>query len=159
METSSDIARRMWEEGYQLQVSGEVEDAIQLYQASISFFPTAEAHTYLGWAYSLKGRFEEAITECKNAIQLDPQFGTPYNHIGLYLIAMNRPDEAVEWLKRASQAQRQDNEAMPYMNLARAYLKLGKTFPALHALRKAFRLNPGYLPAINAYYELLGRLN
>ena len=48
--------------------------------------PTAEAHTFLGWAYSFLGDYESAITECRNAIELDPDFGNPYNDIGAYLI-------------------------------------------------------------------------
>jgi len=31
-----------------------------------------------------QGRVEEAIAECKLAIELDPDFGNPYQRIGAY---------------------------------------------------------------------------
>jgi len=47
--------------------------------------PSAEAHTFLVWVYSFERRFAEAIAECKRAIAVDPEFGNPYNDIGVYL--------------------------------------------------------------------------
>ena len=52
---------------------------------SIEIPPTAEAHTYLGWTYSLQGKLDEATAECLRAIEIDPEFGNPYNDIGVYL--------------------------------------------------------------------------
>jgi tetratricopeptide (TPR) repeat protein len=37
------------------QMAGEIEDSIELYRESIALHPTADAHTYLGWAYSFQG--------------------------------------------------------------------------------------------------------
>jgi tetratricopeptide (TPR) repeat protein len=62
--------------------------------------PTAEAHTFLGWAYSHAGYVERAIAECKRAIEVDPDFGNPYNDIGVYLIEKGALDDAVPWLER-----------------------------------------------------------
>src|SRR2546430_7197875 len=53
-----------------------------LYQQSIDVHPTAEAHTFLGWTLSFQGRLEEATRECLKAIEVDPDFGNPYNDIG-----------------------------------------------------------------------------
>src|SRR5262249_7657354 len=75
-------------------------------QRSLAVRPTAEAHTFLGWALSYQGKHEEAIAECKRAIAVDPSFGNPYNDIGAYLIELGRGDEAVEWLGRAHAAPR-----------------------------------------------------
>jgi hypothetical protein len=35
------------------------------------------------------------------AIQVDPDFGNPYNDIGAYLINLGRHDEAMAWLEQA----------------------------------------------------------
>ena len=51
-------------------------------------YPTAEAYTFLGWTYHFQGRIEDAIAECKRAIEVDPEFGNPYNDIGAYLIEL-----------------------------------------------------------------------
>ena len=50
-------------------------------------YPTAEAHTFLGWVYSFQSRYDEAIAECLEAIRVDETLGNPYNDIGSYLLA------------------------------------------------------------------------
>ncbi|MGA2847071.1 MAG: tetratricopeptide repeat protein, partial [Candidatus Acidiferrales bacterium] len=74
---------------------------MELYTKSLDIFPTAEAHTFLGWTYHFQGKVDEAIAECKRAIEVDPEFGNPYNDIGSYLIALGRHDEAIPWLEQA----------------------------------------------------------
>src|SRR5712692_7637543 len=88
---NQDALARAWEvlqDAYQAQMEGDYERAVELYQTSLELHPTAEAHTFLGWTYHFQGRIEEAITECKRAIELDPDFGNPYNDIGAYLIKL-----------------------------------------------------------------------
>ena len=55
-------------------------------KASLELHPTAEAHTFLGWTYHFQGKLDEAIAQCRTAIDIDPEFGNPYNDIGAYLI-------------------------------------------------------------------------
>src|SRR6185503_15605638 len=88
------------------QMAQEFTDAIRFYKESIAIYPTADAHTYLGWAYSFLGRLNEAIAECEIAIELDPEFGNPYNDIGVYLMQQQRLDDAIPWLERAKSATR-----------------------------------------------------
>jgi Tetratricopeptide repeat len=83
----------LWQEGYQLHLAGAYEEAIKRFEASIELHQTAEAHTFLGWSMSYLGRREEAIEECKKAIALDPDYGNPYNDIGVYLIDLGRGDQ------------------------------------------------------------------
>ena len=82
----------------------ELNTAVSLYSQSIETFPTAEAYTFRGWAYQSFGRIDDAIEECKRAIQVDPDFGNPYNDIGAYLMAKGKLDEAIEWLEKAKRA-------------------------------------------------------
>ena len=79
------------------QMAGELDDSIRLYKESIALCPTADAYTYLGWAYSFQGRVDEAIAQCEIAIQIDPEFGNPYNDIGVYLMQQEKLDEAVPY--------------------------------------------------------------
>ena len=72
---------------------GDLDKAIELYRNSIAYYPTADAHTYLGWMYSKQGRLEEAIEECHMAIEVDDEFGNPYNDIGCYLMQLGEFDE------------------------------------------------------------------
>src|SRR5437762_8933331 len=106
---SMETLTRAWEilqDAYQAQMEGDYDRAVELYQSSLELHPTAEAHTFLGWTYHFQGRIDEAIAECKRAIELDPDFGNPYNDIGAYLIEQNRFDEAIPWLERATEARR-----------------------------------------------------
>ena len=86
-----------WEllkEAYQYQMGGDYAMAVELYKRSLELHPTAEAYTFLGWTYRFQGKLDDAIAECKKAIQIDPEFGNPYNDIGAYMIEKGEYDEA-----------------------------------------------------------------
>ena len=141
------------------QMKGELADAIILYRRSLALHPTAEAHTYLGWTYSMLNRYDEAIAECRTAIELDPAFGNPYNDIGSYLMALNRWEEAIPWLEKATEAPRYEAPQFPHINLGRVYEQLGQYRTALGCYDRALAVDPLYRPAHWAKYELLGQLN
>jgi Tfp pilus assembly protein PilF len=124
------------------QMAREFDEAIRLYKESIAIYPTADAHTYLGWAYSFKGRLNEAIAECEIAIQLDPEFGNPYNDIGVYLMQQQRFDDAVPWLERAKAATRYEPRHFPFINLGRIYLTKGMIQRAMEEFNGALQFNP-----------------
>ncbi len=140
-------------------LNGELGDAIELYRRSIAIHPTAEAHTYLGWAYSIFNRYDEAIAECQKAIALDPTFGNPYNDIGAYLIEKEAWEEAVPWLEKAARATHYKTPHYAYVNLGRVYEHLGEARAALACYRHAQELSPLYLPAEWAKNRLLGKLS
>ena len=152
-------AQILTDRAFRHQMHGEIGDAIALYRRSITMFPTAEAHTYLGWAYSMMDRYDEAIAECEKAITIDPTFGNPYNDIGAYLIETDRPEEAIPWLERAIAAARYETPQFPLLNLGRVYERLGEPYRALAAYDKAMSAAPLYLPAHWAKMMLVGRLN
>ena len=148
-------ARRAFHGGYILQCLGELDDAEDLYLRSIALFPTAEAHTFLGWTYSFAGDPERAIEECRRAIDTDPTFGNPYNDIGAYLIELGRLDEAIPWLKRALESARYCCYFYAHTNLARVYVLRGQTHFARKHLEEALKVKPDYEPAS----EMLRRLS
>lgn len=152
-------AQILTDRGYRHQKQGQLGDAIALYRRSLSVYPTAEAHTHLGRAYSQMGRYDEAIAECEAAIELDPEYGNPYNDIGAYLIDMGQPEDAIIWLERAMYAERYDTPQLPYSNMGRVFEKLGRPYEALAAYDQALAIAPTYLPAHWAKTLLLGRLN
>lgn len=152
-------ARELLEKALKAHMAGQFEKAIELYQKSIDIYPTAEAYTYMGWAYSMLGDFEKAIELCLKAIEIDPEFGNPYNDIGSYLIALGRLDEAVPWLKKAITAKRYEPRHYPHMNLARVYLMKGQYKDALLELENAIRLAPDYKPAHVLRHQILAMLN
>jgi Tfp pilus assembly protein PilF len=136
-------ARALIQQAMNHQMAEELGEAIRLYKESIALCPTADAHTYLGWAYSFQGRIDEAIAQCEIAIQLDPEFGNPYNDIGVYLMQQQKLDEAIPWLEKAKQAKRYEPRHFPYLNLGRVYAAKGMLQKALEEFRGALKLNPG----------------
>ena len=158
-EIDRDKAMILFERAYKHQMQGEFADAIILYKRSLETYPTAEAHTFLGWTYSMMERYEEAIEACKEAIEVDPTFGNPYNDIGAYLIELDRWEEAIPWLEKATEAPRYEAPQFPHMNLGRVYEHLGDYKQALACYERAIEIDPLYRTAIWAKYELLATMN
>ena len=152
-------AQKNFQTGYEKQMEGQLDEAIILYQKSIELFPTAEAYTFLGWAYSFKGRYDEAIQECRNAIELDPDFGNPYNDIGAYLIEKGKLDEAIPWLEKATTAKRYESYCFPHYNLGRVWERKGEWEKAIQCYEKALHDNPQYTLARQALMRLRSMMN
>ena len=145
-----DLARDLFRRAYELQMQGELELAANLYQRSIETWPTAEAYTFLGWTYRFQGRIEDAIAECKKAIDVDPSLGNPYNDIGAYLIELGRAEEALPWLERAIKSERYESYHYPWFNLGRVYLAREMFNKARECFAKALEIDPGYTHAAEA---------
>src|SRR5258705_8498535 len=128
--------------GFERHRRGDRRAAVELYRRSIATCPTGEAHTFLGWAYAHSGDVERAIAECKRAIEIDPDFGNPYNDIGAYLIGKGALDDAVPWLERAKRAARYEPRHFPYLNLRRLYMAKGDPSQALREFREALKVHP-----------------
>ncbi len=152
-------AAAMFTEAYQLQMKGALGAAIALYKQSIATYPTAEAHTFLGWTYSQQDRLDEAIEECREAIRIDPDFGNPYNDIGAYLMQRGEVDEAIDWFCQALQAPRYDSYCFPHMNLGRAYERKRMWVRALGEYQLAVREQSEYRPALEGIARIRGLLN
>jgi Tfp pilus assembly protein PilF len=147
------------EQAYREQMAGDLDEAIRLYEASLACYPTAEAHTFLGWTYSFQGRLDLAIEECKKAIAVDPEFGNPYNDIGSYLIHQGKLDAAIPWLERAISAPRYEPRHYPHCNLGRVYRAKGLLRKAIEEFEKALTLAPDYPVALKELAEVRAQLN
>jgi Tfp pilus assembly protein PilF len=162
MPAPSDKAVQAWQklqEAYRAQMAGEFDQAVDLYQKSLSLYPTAEAHTFLGWTYHFQGKIQEAIAECKRAIEVDPDFGNPYNDIGAYLIGLESYDEAIPWLELALTAKRYEPRHFPYFNLGRVYLAKGYYKRAREYFQRALEIEPEYSLASKALADLRRMVN
>ncbi len=154
-----DEAMELFRQAYDFQRKGDFSQAVSLYRKSIELFPTAEAYTFLGWTYSFEGKYDEAIAECRKAIQVDPDFGNPYNDIGAYLIEKGRLDEAIPWLEKAALAKRYDSHCFPHYNLGRVWESKGDWEKALECYHNALKANPDYTLASRALSYLQGLMN
>lgn len=133
---------------------GELADAVCLYKRSIEVYPTAEAYTFLGWTYSFMGMYDTAIELCLKAIEIDPEFGNPYNDIGAYLIEKGEYDQAIPWLEKALVAPRYESYVFPHFNLGRIWEQKGKWFEAIEEYRKALEEKEDFVAAQRAIIRL-----
>jgi tetratricopeptide (TPR) repeat protein len=152
-------AVELFRRAYEAQQAEAYAEAIELYRRSIETYPTAEAHTFLGWAYSYLERYDEAIDACIEAIRVDPAFGNPYNDIGSYLIAKGDLYNCVRWFKRALAATRYESYAFPHFNLGRVYEQRGHLLRAARHYGLALREAPDFAQATRALRRLQARLN
>lgn len=159
MSTKLEEALRLLEEGNKRHAEGDIDGAIEKYNRSIEVLPTADAHTYLGWMLSFKGEIDQAIRQCKTAIELDPEFGNPYNDIGVYLMQQGKYDEAEGWLRRAMMAKRYEPKQFPHINLGRIHIVRRHYGEALEEFRKALEVAPEDPTAGQLLRELLSKLN
>lgn len=152
-------AMELFQRAYQAQLANDYEEAIELYRQSIETYPTAEAHTFLGWVYSFEGRYDEAIAQCLEAIRVDDTLGNPYNDIGSYLIAQGDLYNCVRWFKRALQAPRYESYAFPHFNLGRVYEARGHLLKAAKHYGLALEQQPNFAQAAKALHRIQARLN
>lgn len=155
----SDEARALFLKGFEHHQAGDMEGAIECYLRSLEVAPSAEAHTFLGWAYSHRSDLDAAIEECFKAIEVDPSFGNPYNDIGAYYIQLKRYDEAIPWLKRAMGAERYESYHYPHLNLGRVYVRKGLFKEAMEEFEKALEIEPRYIAARVELAKLRAMLN
>lgn len=152
-------ARRLFRSAYDAQIAGRIDEAIDLYRQSLEAMPTPEAHTFLGWSYSIQQQYEEAIEECRKAIDLDPDYGNPYNDIGAYLISLGKLEESITWLEQACTAPRYDARHFPHYNLGRVMERLGDFARARDEYREAVACEPAYKAAKVALERLEAWMN
>lgn len=152
-------AQKLFRLAYKLHLEGDLTEAIKAYRNSIYYHPTAKTHTYLGWAYSLQGKYQSAIKECLTAIEIKPEYGNPYNDIGTYLFKLKKYDEAIIWFEKALNIEDYEPRHFPYYNLGKIYEKKGDWLTALEYYNDALEYKPGYEPAKTAAIKLMASMN
>lgn len=158
-EGNPERAMEFFKQAYDKQVAGEYQEAIDLYSKSIDAFPSAEAYTFRGWAYSYLEDFDQAIADCKQAIEIDPDFGNPYNDIGVYLIETGRLDEAIPWLEKAIVAKRYEARCFPHFNLGRVYEARHNWKKARECYQRSMSESPDYIAPVRALKRLSAIFN
>ena len=143
---------------YQLHMKCDVDKAVAYYDKSLGICPTPEAYTFRGWAKSFHHDYTGAIEDCHAAIDLDPEYGNPYNDIGAYHLEMGQPEDAVPWLRMALKARRYESYCFPHFNLGRIFEGEGRLDDALRHYRSALDENPGYALAAKAVERVQQKL-
>jgi eukaryotic-like serine/threonine-protein kinase len=119
----------------------------------------AVAHYRLALYLSLvAGRFEEAVTQARLAVELDPLASLPLAQLGVVLMAAGRFDEAIDASLRATAL----GPAMlvPYLSLGLLYNHVGRREEAIECLTTAAEASgrqPATLTALATCYRSTGR--
>jgi predicted O-linked N-acetylglucosamine transferase (SPINDLY family) len=104
-------------------------------------------HFHLAVALGGKNRIDEAISEYRGALQINPNLAEAHYNIGVLLAGKARLDEAVAEYRQALQLK--PNWAEACNNLGNALSALRRFDEAIAAFGDAIRLKPDYAEAFN----------
>jgi tetratricopeptide (TPR) repeat protein len=110
-------------------------------------------HANLGNTLAKDGKLEEAILECKQAIQLNPDFAGAHRYLAAILYDQGKLVDALTELREAIRLKPDDDIARAY--LAHVLTAQGKLIEAIAECRAAIRINPD---SAAAHYNLGGAL-
>lgn len=136
LEAQEDLAARAEEAQHQ----GDYRTAAQIYQKMLEAEPhDAEVRANLGLMHHLLGEYTAAIREFRTALQENSRLFVPNLFLGLDLLQVEKPNEAISYLKRAQDLNPHDANAA--LGLGQAYTKLGDLLKARLSYNEAVRLN------------------
>ena len=105
----------------------------------------ADAHAFIGLAKFLRGRSEETEAHIHEALRLSPRDNNAYRwfmYVGLAKLFLGADAEAVAWLRRSIEANR--NHPVPHCYLSAALSLLGSPDEARAAAQVGLVLNPTF---------------
>jgi predicted Zn-dependent protease len=101
----------------------------------------ADALNFIGYMYADRGiHLDEAETMIRRALELKPGSGYITDSLGWLYFKKNRLDEAIRYLKEASETQSED--ATIFEHLGDAHVGAGQLREAMEAYGKAYQINP-----------------
>ena len=114
----------------------------------------ADVHHLIGVSLSLLGRSEEALTQFRHALELNPRYLEALIHQGLVLSELGRAAEAEEAFRRAAESVAPSTAGLPapvaarlanqHAELADAYAEAGALARAIEQYERALELGPGF---------------
>jgi serine/threonine-protein kinase len=135
-----------------------LDASIDDFRRSLALDPyNAEAHHQYGQTLMALGRYEEAVSAYRNAIQLEPDRAMSIMPIGVIREVQGRPEDAMVWLDSAVAMAPQ----VPYVWTVRAMVRLraGDLSGALSDAERSLYLDDSFpTPTLSAQAMALARL-
>ena len=128
--------------GVLYQNAGNLPAAAVCFNRSLQRKPSPEAFTHLASVMGLMGDIDAAITQCKKAVELNPEYGTAWNDLALYHIEKHSYEEAERCLHKAIEARLPGPQAQIYYNLSRCQASRGLVGAALNAIKHSLVHDP-----------------
>jgi Flp pilus assembly protein TadD len=113
------------------------------------------AHNNLGYALDKKGQIDEAISQYRQAIRVQPADAGAHNNLGVALVRKGQIDEAISQFQQVIRLDPGYAEA--YYNLGLALVRKGQIDEAINQYQQAIRLKPDDALAHNNLGTALGR--
>ncbi|MFZ1087514.1 MAG: tetratricopeptide repeat protein [Terracidiphilus sp.] len=135
--------------GMALAAMGRVDDAIQEYEKGLEINPDfAELHNNLGQALAQTGQLEEAARHFERAVNIKPEYAEAHVNLGIALLSSGQLDQAANEFRSAVDSNPRSVMAHTYLG-STLYYGQGKVPEALVQWRKALKLNPNNVSALN----------
>jgi len=127
-------------EAVELHLAGKFEEAEKKYSKILEEDPSNPvAHNNLGFLYTQRKMFGEAICEYDKAISIREDYPTAYKNQGITYMLMNSLDKAENsFLKAASQ---DENDESIYENIAKLYYLKGDWYKSEACWKKSYELS------------------
>jgi Flp pilus assembly protein TadD len=133
-------------------------DSLTLYEKTVTTAPQcARAHSNLGEAYASRGRIDEAISQCRQALAIKPRYAEARYNLGFAYYKKGMLDEAIVEYKEALSAEPRYPRALN--NLGSVYLEKGETHQAIFYFMKAVQfksVKPEVLIGLSVALSRLG---
>ena len=137
----------------------QFDDAIKVFSTMLEKDPSLHLiRLYLGMAYEEKVQLETALAEFQKIPRDSSSYTEAVGHIAFILKSQNKPDAAVDFLKKAITENPKQLEL--YLNLSSLYESLGKHDDGLALLfeaQKLFDADPRLHFRIGVMYDKLGK--
>jgi adenylate cyclase len=124
----------------------------------------ADSHTAMGAAHRSKGRYEEGLRSCQNALRLEPQSYVANRIAGLCCLGLRRYDDAITHFELAAAAMDTDFTAATF--ISQAYKAKGDAERmksaarrSLERIEKLVATEPAHSRAIGMGVAMLATLN
>jgi TolB-like protein/Tfp pilus assembly protein PilF len=127
---------------------GRTEEALASMQRARDLEPfSLILNTAVGWVLYMSRRYDEAITNYRATLEMEPTFGMALRELAVALERVGRCEEALEMLDRARAAQ--GDHPLLVCFEGRVHATAGRAADARAALEKLYaRRTRGYVPAI-----------
>ena len=152
--------------GSVLNETGNISEAITMYERSIKIRPTYMAYSNLGTSNAIAGRYTEAEAAYLKALEINDTDWLAWGNLAFVYSWMegmeSKATETFEYAIKLAEGARQQTPRDPYVNsdLALYYAKLGQPELALQRLQTSIALSPdsGEIQAAAAEaYEIIGQ--